>query len=108
MTVPVTTCSSIGQKLVWLLWGACFFCLPSIVLAQELALSQTMQGTLLPGNTENSVSLKNVLSEIASQYSVSFNYDADVVQNLSVSEKAKANFKGNFDKSLDALLQPLG
>jgi TonB-linked SusC/RagA family outer membrane protein len=108
MTVPVTNCSRKSRNLVWLLWGICFFCLPSLVAAQELAFSHPVQGTRLPGNTENTLSLKNVLSEISARYAVSFNYDADVVQHLVVSEGAKPDFKENFDKSLDALLEPLG
>lgn len=97
------------RELTWLLWCVCILCLPSFAPAQELALSHaTTQGVNPQNSTENTISLKKLLSDISTQYSVNFNYDADIVQNVFVSKTDKLNFTGNFDKSLDALLEPLG
>ncbi|CAN5904499.1 hypothetical protein BH24BAC1_BH24BAC1_29110 [soil metagenome] len=80
-------------------------CLPALGLAQELAYTHPGGQDPQSGKqTDQSLALKTVLSDLSSRYHVSFNYDSKVVQDVYV-QNAKQNFGSNFDQSLDKLLE---
>jgi TonB-linked SusC/RagA family outer membrane protein len=94
---------------VGLLLGLMPLCSPPSLMAQEIAFNTTAVQEDKPQQMEeNKVALKQVLTQLASRFGVSFNYDSDLLQKITVEKKKTGDFTGDFDKSLEALLSPSG
>ncbi len=96
------------RKKAWLLL---LCCLPFSAFSQDMASVASLPQEDQPAKSKQSagmVPLKNVLAELSSQYTVNFNYDSNLLEDVYVKKPVAQPSSRKLESSLSDLLAPAG